>query len=92
MPITVPEKASAVSSPRSVLFFEQCFFIGSPPLADSVAVIDNLGSLMASSRGQVVSPTGNSTSAVQRGETVSAKLGTVVGSQNRGSAGEMESC
>lgn len=77
------QKASSVLSLRSVLFCEQCFFIGSPPLADSVAVIDNSGFLMASSQGQVASPTGNSMSAVQRGEIVSAKLGMVVGSQNK---------
>lgn len=70
-----------------MLFCEQCFFIGSPPLADSVAVIDNPGSLMASSRSQVASPTGNSMNAVQSGDIVSARLGMVVGSQNRSSAG-----
>lgn len=75
-----------------MLLFAHCFLIGSPPLADSVAVIDSPGSLMALSQGQVASPTGNSKSALQSGEALSAKLGVMVGSQNRGSAGELESC
>lgn len=62
-------------NPSAVLLFQQRFFICSPPLAYSVAVIDNLSSLMASSGGQVAPPTGNSMSALQNGEAVTAKLG-----------------
>lgn len=43
---------------------------------------------MASFGGQVVPPTENSTSAPQSGEAASAKLGMVIGSQIRASAGE----
>ena len=79
-------------SPSVMLLFEYCFLIVSSPLADSVAVIDRPGSLMAPSQGQVAIPTGNSKNALQSGEALRAKLGMMVGSQHRGSAGKQESC
>ena len=79
-------------SPSVMLLFEYCFLIVSSPLADSMAVIDRPGSLMAPSQGQVAIPTGNSKNALWSGEALSAKLGMMVGFQHRGSAGKRESC
>lgn len=63
-PHSVPERDPQSSASQEVLPFEQ-----SPsPLANSVGIMAGSGSLMAPFSGQVVPPTGKSTSAPRSGE------------------------
>ena len=60
----VPERDPQSSASQEVLPFEQSPF----PLANSAGLMAGSGSLMAAFSGQVVPPTGKSTSAPQSGE------------------------
>lgn len=63
----VPERDPQSSASQEVLPSEQSPF----PSANSVGIMAGSGFLMALFRGQVVPPTGSSTSALQSGEVVS---------------------